>query len=52
MPFDYQSIDTSQVKDISDEMLLQTISGLHINCTGYGLIAEMCKRFEKLTGDE
>ena len=52
LPFDYKNIDTTMAKSIDDEMLLQTIQGLNlIGVPGYGLVAELCKRFEKLIGE-
>jgi len=47
--FDYQAIDTHAVETITDQMLLDRIKGLSsmFDVSGYGLLAELCKRFEK-----
>lgn len=45
--FDFERMDTRRAEKYTDERLLQLISGLKL-FPGYGLVAEVCKRFSKL----
>jgi hypothetical protein len=51
IPFDYRNINTKPIEGITNEVLLSVISGNAeiAKVAGYGLIAELCKRFELLT---
>lgn len=45
--FDYEKIDTSLVEKTSDEQLLFEIRNIElVGVNGWGLVAELCKRFE------
>ena len=55
IPFDFASIETPLVSPdkCSDEQLLRMIQSMgHLyDASGYGLIAELCKRFESRISD-
>jgi len=44
---DYQNIDTSRIEHLSDEELLIQIKGMELY-PGWGLVAELAKRFEEI----
>ena len=48
--FDYHAINTDKAKNISDEKLLMLIDHIEFANglpSGWGLLAELCKRFEQ-----
>ena len=45
--FDFRNVDTGRAEKFSDDELLKRIECLDLQ-PGYGLIAEVCKRFEKV----
>ena len=51
--FDYNKIDTSALWDCSDEELLRSMKAVDwVEKGGWGLIAELCKRFERAIKEE
>ena len=51
--FPWLEMDTSRAKDYTDEQLLGYITQLDtIKCSGFGLIAELCKRFNTNCGSK
>ena len=47
-PFAYWEIDTHLAENYTDAQLLIRISGVEfVGHPGWGLVAELCKRFEK-----
>ena len=47
-PFPYWNIDTHLAKDYTDAQLLIRLTGVQfVGHPGWGLVAELCKRFEK-----
>ena len=48
-PFDYNEIDTSMIEKYNDKQLLSLMKGMNfIGVPGWGLIAEVCKRYQRL----
>jgi len=45
-PFDYERINTDGASHLSDDELLVAIKSISL-FPGYGLVAELCKRFVK-----
>ncbi len=44
--FDWMNINTSPIEKMSDNDLLGQLTTLRLFC-GYGLVAELCKRFNE-----
>ena len=49
MKINYKHVATKGCSEYSDELLLDEVSRLEVK-NGWGLIAELCKRYEKLNG--